>query len=72
MNQRDTLELCRKMRMDLTQLQARLTDVMESIASWPLTDSVGGFQSPAKVCDDCGEKLGHGHADTCPRLPQAA
>ena len=24
---------------------------------------------PDDVCADCGEKLGHGHADDCPRVP---
>lgn len=69
MNQADTLELLRKMRMDLTQLQARLTDVIESVAGFPLPQGAGDYQSPAKICTDCGEKLGHGHADDCPRLP---
>lgn len=24
---------------------------------------------PTSVCPDCGEKLGHGHLETCPRMP---
>lgn len=27
---------------------------------------------PAAVLECCGEKLGHGHADNCPRMPKAA
>lgn len=27
---------------------------------------------PAAVCAGCGEKLGHGHLDTCPRVPRVA
>lgn len=24
---------------------------------------------PSSTCPDCGERLGHGHLETCPRLP---
>ncbi len=26
-------------------------------------------QDPTSTCGDCGEKLGHGHTDDCPRMP---
>lgn len=26
--------------------------------------------NPAVTCQDCGEKLGHGHLEDCPRMPQ--
>ena len=29
-------------------------------------------QDPTSVCSACGEKLGHGHADDCPRTPKLA
>ena len=31
---------------------------------------VGDRVDPSATCSVCGEKLGHGHADDCPRLPQ--
>ena len=34
----DALELAKKMRMDLTQLQGRLTDLMETLAAQPASD----------------------------------
>ena len=41
MNQAETLELLRLMRMDLTQLQARLTDVSKAVAGFKLPDGDG-------------------------------
>lgn len=52
MNQADTLELLRKMRMDLTQLQARLTSVIESVASMPVTtERRAGYVCPVPTCE---------------------
>ena len=33
--------------------------------------SVGeqGRVDPSTLCEACGEKLGHGHRDDCPRMP---
>jgi hypothetical protein len=46
---RDALELMRLMRMDLTQLQARLSDLMRAVAAsdWSDDEWVGAFKCPA-------------------------
>jgi hypothetical protein len=46
----DALELMRLMRMDLTQLQARLSDLMRAVAASDWTDA----PADAFVCDRCG------------------
>lgn len=38
----------------------------------PAGDAPARTPSPADTCPDCGEKLGHGHLDTCPRMPALA
>lgn len=48
MTPEDALELARKMRMDITQLQARLSDLLEYIAN---DDRVA---PPRYACDHCG------------------
>jgi len=44
----DALELARKMRMDLTQLQGRLTDIIEALAAIPANIDT------RRVCPTCG------------------
>lgn len=48
----DALELCRKMRMNLTQLQGQLTDVMESLAVLPADAG-----TPKAKCGMCGVQM---------------
>ena len=66
MNQAETLELLRLMRMDLTQLQARLTDVQRSVAAFKLPDDDAEHrleqlqklrQDAAKIVHDWDEEV---------------
>lgn len=49
MTPEDSLELCRKIRYDLTAAQAKLTNIIEALASLPPT--------PKSVCCICGLHL---------------
>lgn len=50
MTKHDALELLRLMRMDLTQLQARLTTIKVAVANSDWTDTA----SDALLCPRCG------------------
>jgi hypothetical protein len=50
MTKRDALELMRLMRMDLTQLQARLSDLMRAVAASDWSEPA----ADAFVCEFCG------------------
>ena len=50
MTKNDALELLRLMRMDLTQLQARLTTIKVAVANSDWTDT----QADALLCPRCG------------------
>ena len=69
MNQADVVALLKHMNADLTRTKAQLASVTEAVAGWTLPGTVGGRPSPAKLCVGCGEKLGYGHLEDCPRLP---
>lgn len=50
MTRSETLELMRLMRMDLTQLQARLSDLMRSVAASDWSEP----EARSVVCSYCG------------------
>lgn len=56
---------------------AKLAPYVDEIlrnGSWPEPAAVPKGRrapDPTAVCSDCGEKLGHGHLETCPRMASA-
>lgn len=36
----------------------------------PQGPSEARWNDPSTTCSDCGERLGHGHLETCPRMPR--
>jgi hypothetical protein len=49
---------------------AENTNTRKSEKQKPVDERV--FARPDKVCPDCGETLGQGHLETCPRMPKLA
>lgn len=70
MTKADVVAQLRHINADLTRVKAQLSTVTEAVASWSLPAGAGEYRGPAKVCGACGERLGYGHLDGCPRLPQ--
>jgi DNA repair exonuclease SbcCD ATPase subunit len=69
---REDLEtLLSRIRMDLSNAQQKITDLKTMLATLDIPTNRAAYTSPHdKICDACGEPLGHGHLETCPTMPK--
>lgn len=63
------LQACVTASLTATKPAAYLAELIRNGSHPQTPNPVPHAPDPTAVCDDCGEKLGHGHLETCSRMP---